>query len=173
MANCLRTLSTYMGTVNIMNFICRFGGERDRRDAPLTLTMTLNDLDPLDPEYVNGVLSRHPFVPLPGVINVRDLGLYTSTTIPNHTTRQRFVLRSAELSGITEQGAFSASSLFRPLPQSSDIQEKKPCAPWESLKCSTCAPTRKSKNTIHPFRPSMVSMWYERPSFRRRITAPR
>ncbi|KAG5350481.1 hypothetical protein C0989_010836 [Termitomyces sp. Mn162] len=66
--------------------------------------MTLNDLDPLDPVYVAEVLSRAPFVTIDGVINVRDLGLYPSETNPGQITRPRLLYRSAELSGISEEG---------------------------------------------------------------------
>ncbi|RDB19827.1 Tyrosine-protein phosphatase [Hypsizygus marmoreus] len=62
------------------------------------------DLDPLDPVYVAEVLSRPPFVTIDGVINVRDLGFYPSTSKPGHVTRPRFLFRSAELSGITKEG---------------------------------------------------------------------
>ncbi|TFK20369.1 hypothetical protein FA15DRAFT_599906 [Coprinopsis marcescibilis] len=64
----------------------------------------MNDLDPLDPAYVADVLSKPPFVTIPGVINVRDLGSYPSTTHPGHVTKPGLLFRSAELSGITEQG---------------------------------------------------------------------
>ncbi|PBL02875.1 hypothetical protein ARMGADRAFT_913359 [Armillaria gallica] len=63
-----------------------------------------NELAPLDPAYVSELLSQHPFVKIPGVINVRDLGLYPSVTFPTHITKPGFVFRSAELSGITEEG---------------------------------------------------------------------
>lgn len=76
----------------------------------LTVTFLLmavtNELAPLDPAYVSELLSQHPFVKIPGVINVRDLGLYPSVTLPTHITKPGFVFRSAELSGITEEGCF-------------------------------------------------------------------
>ncbi|KAF9021518.1 hypothetical protein BDZ89DRAFT_1137968 [Hymenopellis radicata] len=71
----------------------------------------MNDLEPLDPAYVSDILSRHPFITIPGVINVRDLGLYPSTTVPTHITKPHLVLRSAELSGITEEGKARLKSL--------------------------------------------------------------
>ncbi|KAF5358989.1 hypothetical protein D9758_004831 [Tetrapyrgos nigripes] len=64
----------------------------------------LQELEPLDPAYVKDVLSNPPFVTLPGVINVRDLGGYPSVDFPDkHTIPNRF-LRSAELSSITDEG---------------------------------------------------------------------
>ncbi|KAF5320811.1 hypothetical protein D9619_000687 [Psilocybe cf. subviscida] len=71
----------------------------------------MHDLDPLDPEYVQDVLSKSPFVALPGVINVRDLGHYTSVTDPGYTTRPGFIFRSAELSGITDEGKHKVKEL--------------------------------------------------------------
>ena len=65
----------------------------------------MHDLDPLDPAYVQGVLSKPPFVTIPGVINVRDLGLYPSTTDPGLVTKPGYLFRSAELSGITDEGS--------------------------------------------------------------------
>ncbi|KAF8969321.1 protein-tyrosine phosphatase-like protein [Flammula alnicola] len=64
----------------------------------------MHDLDPLDPDYVQDVLSKPPFVTIPGVINVRDLGHYPSATDPGHVTKPKYIFRSAELSGITEEG---------------------------------------------------------------------
>ncbi|TFK43788.1 protein-tyrosine phosphatase-like protein [Crucibulum laeve] len=64
----------------------------------------MNDLAPLDPVYVSDVLSKPPFVTIPGVINVRDLGAYPSATHPGKVTRPGFLYRSAELSGITDEG---------------------------------------------------------------------
>lgn len=71
----------------------------------------MNDLDPLDPAYVADVLSRPPFVVIPGVINVRDLGSYPSTTCPGKITKPGLVFRSAEVSGITDEGRFIISLL--------------------------------------------------------------
>lgn len=64
----------------------------------------MHNLDPLDPDYVHDVLSKPPFVTLPGVINVRDLGQYASVTDPGYITRPGIMFRSAELSGITDEG---------------------------------------------------------------------
>lgn len=65
------------------------------------------DLEPLDAAYVADVLSHPPFVTISGVINVRDLGSYPSTSYPGKITRPGLVYRSAELSGITDEGARS------------------------------------------------------------------
>ena len=74
----------------------------------------MHDLDPLDPAYVQDVLSKPPFVRIPGVINVRDLGNYPSTTDPGLVTKPRYLFRSAELSGITDEGSclYLSSSLL-------------------------------------------------------------
>lgn len=66
----------------------------------------MHDLDPLDPAYVQDVLSKPPFVSLPGVINVRDLGHYPSNLAQGLVTRPNYLFRSAELSGITEEGKY-------------------------------------------------------------------
>lgn len=65
----------------------------------------MHDLDPLDPAYVQDVLSKPPFITIPGVINVRDLGHYPSTTDPGLVTKSGYLFRSAELSGITVEGS--------------------------------------------------------------------
>jgi len=64
----------------------------------------MSDLDALDPAYVQDVLSKPPFVTIPGVINVRDLGNYPSHTQEGAVTKPGVIFRSAELSGITEDG---------------------------------------------------------------------
>ncbi|KAF9567361.1 hypothetical protein CPC08DRAFT_681195 [Agrocybe pediades] len=64
----------------------------------------MHDLDPLDPAYVQEVLSKPPFVTLDGVINVRDLGNYPSTIERGKITRPGYLFRSAEVSSITEDG---------------------------------------------------------------------
>lgn len=71
---------------------------------PALLLIIMDDLEPLDPAYVADVLSRPPFVTISGVINVRDLGLYPSTSEPDKITKPRFLYRGAELSRITEEG---------------------------------------------------------------------
>ncbi|KAF8622112.1 hypothetical protein AX15_007247 [Amanita polypyramis BW_CC] len=64
----------------------------------------MNGLEPLDPAYVADTLSRPPFVPVQGVINIRDLGNLPSIHYPGKLIKPNFILRSAELSGITEEG---------------------------------------------------------------------
>ncbi len=66
----------------------------------------MNELEPLDPSYVSETLSRPPFVTIQGVINVRDLGNLPSTYRPGEITTPNFVFRSAELSGITDEGVY-------------------------------------------------------------------
>lgn len=67
------------------------------------MTATDSGLESLDPAYVADVLSRPPFVQIPGVCNVRDLGSYPTAT-PNVVTKSGYAYRSAELSSITEEG---------------------------------------------------------------------
>ncbi|TFY64488.1 hypothetical protein EVJ58_g2596 [Rhodofomes roseus] len=62
------------------------------------------EVDPLDPVYVNDRLSKPPFVTIPGVVNVRDLGSYPSETSSGSMTRPGFIFRSSEISSITEEG---------------------------------------------------------------------
>ena len=62
------------------------------------------DLDALDPAHVADVLSRPPFVYIPGVINSRDLGMYPSATYPGKMTKPRHLYRSAEISRILPEG---------------------------------------------------------------------
>ncbi|KAF5393165.1 hypothetical protein D9757_001236 [Collybiopsis confluens] len=64
----------------------------------------MKDLEPIDPEVVNDLLSKYPFVSISGVINVRDLGGYSSITHPGKCTKSHFIYRSAEVAGITEEG---------------------------------------------------------------------
>ncbi len=64
------------------------------------------DLEPLDPTYVADILANPPFVQISGVINVRDLGSYSSASNPGKITRPRLLFRSAELSGVTEEGVY-------------------------------------------------------------------
>lgn len=66
----------------------------------------MNELEPLDPSYVAETLSRPPFVTIQGVFNVRDLGNLPSTYRPGEITRSNFIFRSAEVSGITDEGVY-------------------------------------------------------------------
>lgn len=61
--------------------------------------------EPLDPEYVKDRLSRHPFITVPGVVNIRDLGLY-DTCYAGMITKPLFLFRSGEVSAITEEGMY-------------------------------------------------------------------
>ncbi len=66
-------------------------------------TLDMSELAPLDPDLLADVLSKHPFVTVDGVFNIRDLGL-----IPVEdgecVTRSGFMYRSGELSGVTQNG---------------------------------------------------------------------
>lgn len=64
----------------------------------------MEELEPLDPTYVQETLSRPPFVKISGVINTRDLGNLHSQTHPGSVTKPGYLFRSAELSNITEEG---------------------------------------------------------------------
>lgn len=91
----------------------------------------MSDLEPLNPEYVQTVLSNPPFVIIPGVHNARDLGSYSTQPSPSvstyssgnghpsgsgnaqahgsastFVTRPGYMFRSAEVSGITKEGAY-------------------------------------------------------------------
>ncbi|KAI6127421.1 protein-tyrosine phosphatase-like protein [Pisolithus croceorrhizus] len=65
--------------------------------------MSDDGLKPLDPAYVAEVISNPPFVPIPGVSNVRDLGSYP-TTMSNVITKPGYMFRAAEVSNITKEG---------------------------------------------------------------------
>ncbi|TDL29822.1 hypothetical protein BD410DRAFT_758941 [Rickenella mellea] len=69
-----------------------------------------DSLEPLDPLWVEDILSNPPFVAISGVMNVRSLGSYATRT-PNTTTRENFLFRSAELSGITQEGRAQLKAL--------------------------------------------------------------
>ncbi|KAK7695400.1 hypothetical protein QCA50_000036 [Cerrena zonata] len=61
------------------------------------------DLEPLDPVYVRERLNQPPFVTIPGVVNVRDLGSYP-TDQPGIITKPGLLYRSAEISSVTDEG---------------------------------------------------------------------
>jgi len=71
----------------------------------------MDDLEPLDPQFVQDQLSRHPFVAIAGVINVRDLGGLASHLYPNLVTKPGYLYRSAELSGISDEGKIQFKEL--------------------------------------------------------------
>ena len=74
------------------------------------MTAMGDPLERFDPAHVADVLSKPPFVQISGICNVRDLGSYPTTT-PNLITKPGYAFRSAEVSNITEQGPFVASTL--------------------------------------------------------------
>jgi len=63
----------------------------------------MEDIEALDPEYVQERLSKPPFVTIPGVVNVRDLGSYP-TKYPGMVTKPNLLYRSGEVSNITDEG---------------------------------------------------------------------
>jgi hypothetical protein len=65
----------------------------------------MSELAPLDPDLLADVLSKHPFVTIDGVCNVRDLGM-VPVAEGEHVTRSGFMYRSGELSGVTQHGVF-------------------------------------------------------------------
>jgi len=75
----------------------------------------MDELEPLDPTFVQEILSRPPFVNIPGVINARDLGNLPSQSHQGSVTKLGYLFRTAELSRITEEGIASNNniSLFR------------------------------------------------------------
>jgi len=104
----------------------------------------MNDLEPLDPVYVQNVLSKPPFVTIPGVINVRDLGNYPSHDRPGYVTKPNYLLRSAELSGITDEGEQNNTPLYS---ESHGSQERPSWANSASALFTTSAQTSRSKST--------------------------
>jgi hypothetical protein len=69
----------------------------------LCLILDMSELAPLDPELLSDVLSKHPFVTVDGVCNIRDLGMIPAEDGEN-VTRSGFMFRSGELSGVTQLG---------------------------------------------------------------------
>jgi hypothetical protein len=70
----------------------------------------MSELAPLDPDLVADVLSKHPFVTIDGVCNIRDLGRIPTADGP--VTRSRFMVRSGELSGATQLGPYPLLTLI-------------------------------------------------------------
>ncbi|EKM79889.1 hypothetical protein AGABI1DRAFT_113143 [Agaricus bisporus var. burnettii JB137-S8] len=95
----------------------------------------MQDLEPLDPVYVADVLSKPPFITIPGVINVRDLGCYPSTTFPGKITRPRHLYRSAEIAGVSPEGKilFKQLNITRVFDLRSDIELQKYNAPLPQI----------------------------------------
>ena len=63
----------------------------------------MSELAPLDPDLLADVLSKHPFVTIDGIFNVRDLGMIPVAD-SEYVTRSGFMYRSGELSGVTSHG---------------------------------------------------------------------
>jgi hypothetical protein len=70
------------------------------------------DLDALDPELVATILSQPPFLQVDGVYNVRDMHHRTLARECSCTSdvKSGLILRSGELSGMTEQGALKTNA---------------------------------------------------------------
>lgn len=66
------------------------------------------EVEALDPEYVARTLSSPPFVTIPGVFNVRDIGSLPIALDAALVTRPRYAYRAAEISAIEESGALPA-----------------------------------------------------------------
>ena len=62
------------------------------------------DLEPLDPTYVQERLKKPPFVTVPGVVNIRDLGSYPTDQPAGFITKPGLLYRSGEISSVTEEG---------------------------------------------------------------------
>lgn len=75
----------------------------------LAFLSTMSELAPLDPDLLADVLSKHPFVSVDGVCNLRDLGM-VPVADSKHVTRPGFMYRSGELSGVTQHGVFHSFS---------------------------------------------------------------
>jgi hypothetical protein len=73
------------------------------------LALDMSELAPLDPDLLADVLSKHPFVTIDGVCNVRDLGM-VPVGDGEYATRSGFMYRSGELSGVTQHGVFHSFS---------------------------------------------------------------
>ncbi|TRM68216.1 protein-tyrosine phosphatase-like protein [Schizophyllum amplum] len=68
-------------------------------------------LQPLDPQEVAETLSKPPFVQVSGVINIRDLGDLPSASFAPQRTKPHYMYRSAELSGISDEGKAQLKAL--------------------------------------------------------------
>lgn len=64
------------------------------------------EAEALDPEFVSRTLSSPPFVTIPGVFNVRDIGSLPITSDSARVTRPRYAYRAAEISAIEESGTW-------------------------------------------------------------------
>jgi Tyrosine phosphatase family len=68
-------------------------------------TLDMSELAPVDPDLLSDVLSKHPFVTIDGIFNVRDLGMIPVAD-SEYVTRSGFMYRSGELSGVTLHGVY-------------------------------------------------------------------
>ena len=108
------------------------------------LTPHMSELAPLDPDLLADVLSKHPFVTIDGVCNVRDLGM-VPVAGGEHVTRSGFMYRSGELSGVTQHGVFHIFfGAFFLIPD----QARGSCGPSVLPQYSTCDQTQKLRSTM-------------------------
>ena len=133
----------------------------------------MNELDPLDPAYVQDVLSKPPFIDLPGVINFRDLGNWHSTSREGSITKPGYLFRSAELSSITEEGIKFLTSVIFLFIEVPLFQVKQKYKSLELPKSSIFVPTRKSKSIIALSQPLTVLKSSIYRSLKQKITAQR
>ncbi|KAI0660756.1 protein-tyrosine phosphatase-like protein [Cubamyces menziesii] len=101
----------------------------------------MDQLEPLDPAYVAEQLSRPPFVTIPGVVNVRDLGSYP-THYPGLVTKPGLVYRSGEVSHITAEGMLRLRELG--ITTIYDLRSE-----TEMLKYDTPIPTVEGVDVVH------------------------
>jgi hypothetical protein len=107
----------------------------------------MSELAPLDPDLLADVLSKHPFVTIDGIFNVRDLGMIPVAD-SEYVTRSGFMYRSGELSGITPHGVCHSSSREFVVCGNLREQGRSSCGPLASPPYSTCVQTRKLQSTM-------------------------
>ncbi|KAF2004957.1 hypothetical protein P154DRAFT_23228 [Amniculicola lignicola CBS 123094] len=71
---------------------------------------------PLDPSTLSSILSAPPFIPLPGALNLRDLGLYPTSPIPSS-----LLFRSGALSSPSPSSPFLSITLILDLRSSREV----------------------------------------------------
>lgn len=111
----------------ILSYHIYLGTSQPSSTIFLHLTSDMSELAPLDPDLLAEVLSKHPFVTIDGVFNVRDLGMIPVEDSEN-VTRSGFMYRSGELSGVTPLGVCHSSS--RELVVIPESREGAVAGPW-------------------------------------------
>jgi hypothetical protein len=107
----------------------------------------MSELAPLDPDLLVDVLSKHPFVTIDGIFNVRDLGMIPVAD-SEYVTRSGFMYRSGELSGVTPHGAWHFSSRQFVVCGNPREQGRRSCGPLASPPYSTYVQTPKLQSTM-------------------------